>query len=459
MSVVMRMDAGPERSLSRPVGPSEFASRMEAFVPYERKPRLAVGLSGGADSTALAVLAGEWARDRGGEVVALVVDHGLRSESAAEARSVATWCARRGIPADVLVWRGPKPRTGIEAAARDARQALLGEAAARHGALHLLLAHHAGDQAETIAMRRGKGSGPLGLAGMSACIERPGYRVLRPLLDLAKERLTATLACRGEAWIDDPMNRDLRFARARMRAAGVPAQPVRGRAAWRVMLEGELAASLPAVVSVDRWGVGTLDRQAWARLPRGIARLAVARIAQTVGGRDYPPRSDRLDGLVSGLLADGPVAATLGRCLWRGRDTVTILREVRHLPVVEASGVPREVLWDGRFRVGLPAGAWTLRACGTVPDAASTDRREEERRAPVPLRVAATLPVVVGPEGGLAAVPHLGWARDGAAGSCRSRFAPGRPLVGPSFAPPPGSGMLAGRSPYDGRASGTARTP
>ena len=451
--------AARERPSDGPIGAAEFASLMAAFAPYEREPRLAVGLSGGADSMALTLLADAWARERGGEIVALVVDHRLRPESDGEARSVAARCARRGVRADVLVWRGPKPRTGIEAAARAARRALLGEAATRRGVPHLLLGHHAGDLAETVAMRREKGGGPLGLAGMSACVELPGHRVLRPLLDVAKERLVATLVGRGETWIEDPMNRDLRFARARMRAAGGPAPPDRGPAARRVALERDLAESLPAVVSVDRRGVGTLDRRAWARLPRDVATLAVARIALTVGGRDYPPRRDRLDALASRLLADGPVAATLGRCLWRGDDVVTILREVRHLPVVEISGEAREAPWDGRFRVALPAGSWILRPRGADSDAAGAGLREAERRARIPRRVAATLPVVAGAEGRLEAVPHLDWTRDGAAGRFRSRFAPRQPLVGPPFAPPRGSGMLAAPSPYGDGRRGTARTP
>ena len=86
---------------------------------------IAVAVSGGADSMALAHLASAWAKTRGTPMAALTVDHDLRKTSAAEAAEVAEWMAGLGVAHTVLTWTGPKPQTGIQAAARDARYALM----------------------------------------------------------------------------------------------------------------------------------------------------------------------------------------------------------------------------------------------------------------------------------------------------------------------------------------------
>jgi len=103
----------------------EFAARLDRLGPYERAPRLAVAVSGGADSLALALLADAWARRRGGAIAALTVDHRLRPESAAEARQTGEWLAARGIAHRTLVWEGPYPASDVQAEARAARYRLL----------------------------------------------------------------------------------------------------------------------------------------------------------------------------------------------------------------------------------------------------------------------------------------------------------------------------------------------
>src|SRR4029077_6374622 len=103
-----------------------------------------------------------------------------------EARRGAGWLAARGIPHEILVWSGEKPKTGIQEAAREARYRLLADWCRARGCLHLLTAHHRDDQAETHLIRRRAGSGVDGLAGMSAVRELDGCVVLRPLLGFSR---------------------------------------------------------------------------------------------------------------------------------------------------------------------------------------------------------------------------------------------------------------------------------
>ncbi len=282
------------------LGRTEFAALMAPFGPFEANPVLAVGVSGGRDSLSLAVLANEWAADRGGRVTALIVDHGLRAESAAEAASTHALLSRYGIAAEILSWSGEKPTSGLQEAARAARYRLLFAACRRHGILHLLIAHHADDQAETVAMRAARASGPDGLAGMAAMVEHRDARLLRPLLSVPRVRLTATLVERGIRWIEDPSNSDPRFERTRVRLRPRLAA-VQEVAAGRAARERSLAEAALAALEVDPTGNVALDRSTFARLDRPQAAHLLSRAVQAVGRRTYPPRRDRLERAVARL--------------------------------------------------------------------------------------------------------------------------------------------------------------
>jgi tRNA(Ile)-lysidine synthase len=291
-----------------PLEQREFERLMRPFEPFERKPAIAVAVSGGRDSLALALLARDWAQARDGKVVALVVDHGLRAESADEAATTRDTLGRLGIAAEILRWRGAKPRSAIQEAARVARYRLIFEAAERASLLHVLVAHHADDQRETIVMRAARDSGADGLAGMAAMVEMRAVRLLRPLLPVARARLTATLEAAGVAWLDDPSNVDQRFERARLRRDGVAALSTsRDRsahsAARRSAAEARLATA--SVGTLERDGVATLaiDRSAFNRLSSDLRQRLLARVVQAVGGGAYPPKRAQIDRALTRLAA------------------------------------------------------------------------------------------------------------------------------------------------------------
>ena len=204
---------------AKPIRGTRFAALMAPLGAFGPAPRLAAGVSGGADSMALALLASAWARERGGSLLALVVDHGLRPESAAEATQTLQRLAARGIPARRLVLTGLARGPALAERARAARYAALRAACAEAGILHLLLGHHAADQAETVLIRQLGHSGPAGLAGMPVLAALCELHLLRPLLGVPPVRLRATLRAAGVGWVEDPSNADLHALRPRLRAA------------------------------------------------------------------------------------------------------------------------------------------------------------------------------------------------------------------------------------------------
>ncbi len=431
-----------------PLDGAGFAALMAGFGPFEPAPHLAVAVSGGADSLALAMLAEGWVRGRAGRLTALTVDHRLRPAAAAEAAQVAAWLGARGIAHHVLVWRAPHGRRGVQAAARAARYHLLEGWCAEAGVLHLLTAHHREDQAETLLLRLARGSGLDGLAGMAAVVERPACRLLRPLLTVSRARLMATLrACGQEAWIEDPSNSSPAYARSRLRGV-MPALAAQGLSAERLaataarlarsrgLIEDTVARLLARAVALDPAGFALLDAGVLAAAPPEIGLRALAAVAATISGADYPPRHERLERLYRWMAQGSGGGRTLGGCRWLPRrGGLLVCREPASLapPLVAAPGA--SLSWDGRFRLTLPANAPPGLRLGALGGAAAPAIAADGRGA-LPAAVRATLPAL-SDDRGVVAVPQLGYVRsdvaEGTGLGVSLLFRPSRPLAGPGF--------------------------
>lgn len=321
-----------------PVSESEATLLFGALSEF---PALVLAVSGGPDSTALLWLAARWRNslERAPKLVAVTVDHGLRKESAQEATAVKRLANKLKVEHRTLRWTGAKPKTGIQAAAREARYRLLSVAAHNAKAGHVVTAHTLDDQAETVLFRLLRGSGVSGLAGMSDASRVPVEEgrdlvVLRPLLATPKARLIATLDSAGVAYARDPSNSDPRFARPRLRRDLLPALSREGltiarlgRLARRVERVDEVLwqafKAARAALCPEPWparGSLSVDRRAFTDLPAEIGvRLLTAMIAHV--GREGAPELGQLEALHAHLVyptagvPPGRVRRTLGGAL------------------------------------------------------------------------------------------------------------------------------------------------
>ncbi|HTT81420.1 MAG TPA: tRNA lysidine(34) synthetase TilS [Stellaceae bacterium] len=416
---------------------AEATAALAAIGGFEAQPRVAVAVSGGPDSMALALLAERWARARGGAAVGLIVDHGLRRDSAVEARRVAGWLAARGMPSEILRWTGDKPVRGIQAAARAARYGLLAGWCRNHGVLHLLVAHHRDDQAETYLIRRRAGSGRDGLAAMSAVREFGGCRLVRPLLAVPPARLLALLAAEGQPFVRDPSNLDRAFERVRLRlgaaAAAIDDAAAAARACGRarIVREAALDRLIGRAVTLHPAGFAAIERDALAAADEECGVRLLARVATTIGGLDYPPRLARLARLHAGLSTSPERARTLGGCRfvpWRAR--LLVLREpaAAEPPVCLAPGA--RLLWDRRFAVAVPPAATGMTLGYLGQRRAGGDGRSFAGDLP-PL-VHSVLPALWDGDG-LIAVPHIGYRRDRATAPPTLVFSPANGLTRAGF--------------------------
>ncbi|MFE0757766.1 tRNA lysidine(34) synthetase TilS [Inquilinus sp. NPDC058860] len=383
-----------------PVSDEEFAARLDRLGPFDRPFRLAVAVSGGPDSMALSLLAACWVRQRGGQILALTVDHRLRPDSTAEAAATGASLTRHDIPHRILTWTDAPARASQDEARR-ARYALLDRACREAGIRDLLVAHHREDQAETVLLRLAKGSGVDGLAGMAAWRPTPWGRLLRPLLDLPKARLIATCAGFGVVPVDDPSNRRSRYARARLRAArevlaaeGLTDDRLfalaRRAGQARAALERFTAELGARAVRLDPAGYAAIDLPALREADPEIARRLLDSVTACIGG-GAEARFDALERL-AGAVQDGALLGrTLGHCRLRtAGDRLLVFRERRRLPEVVGPPPGTSLLWDGRFRIETPADAAPDDRIAAWGDAAAGEGRPDG----LPFDAAAVLPAL-----------------------------------------------------------------
>lgn len=313
------------------------------LAPLARYERVALAVSGGPDSLALLHLAARWREERGAapELSVLTVDHALRPGSREEAEMVARTAEALGLPHAILTWEhGGAADTGLQEKARAARYDLMAAYARDHGIDAIATAHHLDDQAETFLMRLKRGSGLDGLAAMPERGAWEGVMILRPLLDVPKARLVATLERDGIAYASDPSNVDPRFERARMRAvwdalaALALAPEMLALAAGRLRRAREALDHATDAFLADHVEMhethATIDRDALLAVPQEIALRALARVIETVGGSEEPVRLAKLEALLAALAAQPDKTQTLGHCVIEPKGgTLRVAREVR----------------------------------------------------------------------------------------------------------------------------------
>lgn len=402
-----------------PVSPAEFATLMAAVGPFGRDRRVAVAVSGGADSMALALLLAGWGRP-----AAMVVDHGLRPESGAEADLTVARLARMGVAARVLPLPGLARGPALAERARTARYGALTAACRDVGLADLLLAHHAQDQAETYMLRRGAGSGPAGLAGMALVTHGDAVRLLRPLLPVMPGRLRATLCRAGASWVEDPTNTDPATPRGRLRAAfaqedAVPVPDLCGASRRHGMArrarDAHVAGELARQVSLLPGGVAVIAGPS-------ISAAALSALIWTVSGARHPPGSASVARLAGRLrpatLHGAAILPTQGGWLV-GREAAA-----------QEGAVPAHVdaVWDGRFRLlRPPPHDGTLGPLGG-------DAARLRRWSNLPAALLRTVPAVRCGYG-LFAVPSLAYPDEETCRAVPIAFCPSRPAAPAPFEP------------------------
>ncbi len=332
--------------------PDEAAKR---FLASLSKPsHLLIALSGGSDSTGLLIALKRAIALHGfaHTLSAATIDHALRQASVREAAWAADLCARLGIVHQTRLWTGEKPKTGILAAAREARYALLADAARDLGADAIVTGHTRDDQIETVAMRATRAADEnLGAAGMApATLFNRRIWILRPFLETWRAQIRDSLRHGDQPWIDDPSNEDRSYERVRVRQ-DIPAIEFSPEAGLRrKALSQDTACWLDRHATLVAGAVIKLQPAALTA-PADILRHGMASLAAVLGGKPHRPAAKATDRLMQLLAMQAGGSLTLSGCLViKRRDGIYMLRENRGLlPLPLPPGAT--IVWDGRFEI------------------------------------------------------------------------------------------------------------
>ncbi len=374
-------------------------ARLEPGAPHP----LAVALSGGGDSMALLHLARHWAQAADRRLVALTVDHRLQSASAGWAARCAELCGRLGVPHRTLAWEGDKPVTGLPAAARRARHALLADAARDAGARVILMGHTADDLLEAALMRETGSTVPDPTEWAPSPVWPQGRDVfvLRPLLGVSRADLRTWLRELGQSWLEDPANENPTYARARARASLSSPLPLAGRGRGWGQARPSAADPVESEMLAD-----IRERPHPTPSPRGGGALefasapdarTLARAIACASGSPGPPRLDRVRALAARLSAGETLTASLGGARVSSvGGQVCVSREpgeFRRDPSPHlALPLGRSVAWDGRFELTARIPGLTVRPL--AGEARRLPKEEQGLLKTCPAKLRGALPLV-----------------------------------------------------------------
>ncbi len=334
---------------------------LQTYLPSNIR-RIAVAVSGGADSLCLVHLLIGWCQKNDVRLFAFTVNHGLRPEASDEAKSVHTLLTTWGVKHQILLWRGPKPKTRLEEKARQARYDLMYRACKKNKIQHLFLAHHIEDQAETFWARLAHGSGVDGLSAMESVLPWHECFLMRPLLSEKKADIVSYLKRNHIQWFEDSMNQDEVYERVRWR------QRQKTLTDWGISPEvvGTLTNRIQSVkyalsfytknfvqnnVFLSPLGYAFIQKLAWDIIPEAVRVRVLQQILPILSGDD---RLVSLEGLER-LLADKRLSFTFAGCQFvKNTKGWYITKEHREPLKKQPISVCRMTRWD-RFDIISPS--------------------------------------------------------------------------------------------------------
>lgn len=413
---------------------TSVSKALDTLIPTNTT-KLAIAVSGGADSMALTLLCQNWAQKKPIEIHSLTVDHKLREESTGETKQVQDWLKRYQINHQILTWQHQQQLKNIQQDARNARYQLMCNYCIEHDIPILLTAHTLEDQAETVLLRLMRGSGVDGLSAMKETTTCERVSIIRPLLIIKKNQLTTFLKQQKQQWIEDPSNYNDKFERVNMRnflnnskdkelLIERLAKTASNMAQTRSYLEQQTNTAIEECSTWNDMGFSTIDSKNFNNLHTEIGLRVLNHLLCKVSGSECKPRHNKLNNLYYNIISNKiSTKHTLNGCLiTKKNNTITISREIsaisQDLPLQENT----TILWDNRFIIKL-TGCNTMPIHIGVPTASELKNIQPElgKKLP-PKHIINTIPALK-MQGNIIAIPHLNYFTDkNQASNCKIKY-------------------------------------
>lgn len=334
-----------------------FTSNLNRLLPTDTPLKIGIAVSGGADSMCLAALINA-ASNQFSKIIALIVDHGLRANSLTEAKWVQQYLEEHNIATQVLIWEGPKPTTDIQNAARKMRYKLLLEACKSLELNILATAHTQNDQAETVLMRLLHGSGTVGLKGIAELSQQQGVYLLRPMLNISKERIIEYLHNKAWQWVEDPSNQNSQYERIALRKIlqNLPAQhslnichSSRKVARCDDFIATYTLAKYQELASIDEYGAINIDKTKLIALHEEVIYRILKIALKQINRTGLPIKGGSLAQLQQKLLSSkGRCKFTFYGCeIINNAQYIKLFRELASMPMQIMIKPNEHAIWDG----------------------------------------------------------------------------------------------------------------
>ena len=321
---------------------------LETFKEFENslniKENLAVAVSGGPDSMALAFLVKCYSFKKKIKVRYFIVDHKIRKESSLEANTVRNILKKVNIDCRILSWNGKKPLKNIQASARDKRYSLLVNECRKNNIKNLLLGHHLDDLSENFLIRIVRGSGLNGLVSLNkkAKYRNQNLNIIRPLLDLEKKILVYVAKEVFSFFINDPSNSNENFTRTRIRhlLLGLEKEGFDKKKliltinnlkdadrSIRFYVDKNLKNNAVFVKSKNNY----ILSQIFFEQSHEVVFRSLTKIIQIQGTKHYPARGKNINNLIKKIYTKSFSKVTLGGCfIEMVNDSIIISKEIKY---------------------------------------------------------------------------------------------------------------------------------
>ncbi len=350
----------------------KFSQEINEKFTFEQSPKIALGVSGGPDSLALAILTKQWLDKIGGSLQCLIVNHNLRPEAKPESLYTAKILEKYHIKHHIIEWEGTKKMSNLQNQAREARRNLLTKWCKTNKYKYLFLAHNQDDVVETFFMRLFRGSGLQGLSSIPHLSTYNNITIVRPLLDFKKTELELFLTKQNIKWIKDPSNHDNKFLRSKIRKLLkstlleeiIPYDLMLDRCFTGIesikrnnnIIEHSKNDIMSNIVSTYPEGYLTIKLDTFLDLPDEIALNILASCLINISGKHcYRPRFASLKILYNKIVLQHNKASTLWNCEIKIRGNLIYIyyESKNNYPNVEIID-QNTIKWDNRFIIKTP---------------------------------------------------------------------------------------------------------
>ncbi len=352
--------------MSQPLTHSEFSSIMSNhFFLLEKKPHVALSFSGGSDSLALLILLNSWIKKRDGILTLIHFNHKLRKESYLEAVFTKKLSKKFNLNFKILNWDNEKPKSAIMFKARHLRYKKIIDFCKKQKIITLMTAHHHNDSLETYLMRKERKFSTLGLAGIPTRNNRDNVQILRPLINIGKERLIKTCNKYKYKWIEDSSNKNHRFERIRIRNSITNFSKKEKSKIINDFnkckkenygIERKIGEFFVDNLKFQNFGEFLVDKQKFIDEPKSNQIEIMKKILVTCSGGVYPPRTRSITLMLKQIEKLKRLNFTINSCVIElnkksihfFREYQKIKREIKKETIVR-KGTP--LLWDDRFEI------------------------------------------------------------------------------------------------------------